>query len=363
MTTQTSGTTWRPILLGGEWQFAATNQLDGDTGPSLRSIAAATGEVSPVCYPVSDRAQLQIALAQASDAAAPLAALPASTIAEFLELYANQIVHHADALVATAHRETGLPVTPRLASVELPRTVDQLRQGALAARSYSWTAPVIDTKANIRASFGPSGKPVAIFGPNNFPMAFNAISGSDFVCAIVARSPVIAKAHPGHLETSFLLAQIAHAAALACGLPKSAIQMLYHLPNELGLELVGDSRLSAFAFTGSRASGLALKAAADAAGVAAFLELSSVNPVFVLPGAAAERSVALAQELFASSLLGSGQFCTKPGIIALCEDAAGTDLIRHLAAQFQSAEPLQLLNQQVALHCNPPANPILANRR
>ena len=43
--------------------------------------------------------------------------------------------------------------------------------------------------------------------------------------------------------------------------------------------------------------------------------MSSINPVFVLPGALRERGAAITQGLLASFTLGVGQFCTKPGLV------------------------------------------------
>ncbi len=103
--------------------------------------------------------------------------------------------------------------------MELPRTSGQLRQAARAARDYAWTDPVIDTATGLRAHRAPLSKPVLVFGPNNFPFAFNAIAGSDFASAIAARNPVIAKAHPSHPATSRRLAELAHKALLDTGLP------------------------------------------------------------------------------------------------------------------------------------------------
>jgi NADP-dependent aldehyde dehydrogenase len=163
---------------------------------------------------------------------------------------------------------------------------------------------------------------VAVFGPNNFPFAFNAMLGGDFAAALAAGNPVIAKAHPGHLSTTRLLAQAASEALSALDLPPASVQLIYALPPELGLELVAHPELGATAFTGSRRAGLRLKAAADRAGKPIYLELSAVNPVFVLPGALRERSSAIARELSMSCTMGSGQFCTKPGVSVLI---AGSD--------------------------------------
>src|SRR6185295_16070876 len=142
---------------------------------------------------------------------------------------------------------------------------------AAAARSRSFCEPQIDTKLNLRSMRGPLGGPVVVFGPNNFPFAFNAVMGGDFAAALAAGNPVIAKAHPGQLSTSRLLAQAASDALQA-------------------LELPAHPDLGASAFTGSRRAGLSLKAAADRAGRPIYLELSAINPVFILPGALRERS-------------------------------------------------------------------------
>jgi NADP-dependent aldehyde dehydrogenase len=46
-----------------------------------------------------------------------------------------------------------------------------------------------------------------------------------------------------------------------------------------------------------------------------FGEMSSTNPVFVLPGALRERGESIVTGLHASFTLGAGQFCTKPGMV------------------------------------------------
>src|SRR5690606_28749544 len=165
-------------------------------------------------------------------AAAQMAQLPGSRIADFLEAYAAGIEARAEALIEAAHRETGLPVEPRLRKAELPRTTGQLRQGAQAARDGGWARPTIDTTNNLRSMHGPLAGPVLVLGPNNFPFAFNGISGGDFTAAIAAGNPVIARAHPAHPYTSLLLAQAAAEAVQATGLPSGAVQMFFHTSNE-----------------------------------------------------------------------------------------------------------------------------------
>ena len=330
-----------PMLIAGQWQPAR------ESHGTFRARNPATGEQSGPVFPICGAADLEAALSAAAAVAEAVAATAPERIADFLDAYADAIDADAETLTALAHAETALPLPTRLRGNELPRTSRQLRLAAQAVRSYAWTQPVIDTGAGLRSHLAPLSKPVLIFGPNNFPLAFNAIAGSDFASAIAARNPVIAKAHPSHPATSQRLAQLAHAALLGAGLPAAAVQMLYHFDSALGLALAGDARLGAIGFTGSRAGGLALKAAADRAGVPCYAELSSVNPVFLLPGALAERGETLAQELFASCTQGSGQFCTKPGIVIVPEGAPGDVFETAVAAQFAAAAPQVMFSAAV----------------
>lgn len=329
----------QPVLLAGTWQSSL------ETRGTLRASDPTTGEAIGPAFPVSGIADVEAAVVAASAVASELAAAPAERIAAFLEAYANAIDADADILVALAHAETGLPAPTRLRGGELPRTSGQLRQAADAVRGYTWTNPVIDTVAGLRSHLASLSKPVVVFGPNNFPFAFNAISGSDFASAIAARNPVIAKAHPLHPATSQRLAQLAHQALLDSGLPAATVQLLYHFDNATGLKLAGDARIGAIGFTGSRAGGLALKAAADRAGIPFYAELSSVNPVFMLPGALAERGQLLAQEFFASCTLGSGQFCTNPGVVIVPRGSDGDAFVAAAGAHFAAAAPMVLFSQ------------------
>jgi len=333
--------TFEPVLIAGAWRASQ------DARASFRAFDPTSGEETGHEFPLSGGADIETALVAASAAAVELAACEPERVAAFLDAYAAAIEADAETLVNVAHAETALPREPRLAKVELPRTTNQLRQAAQAARTSSWTQPTIDTQAGLRSHFAPLAKPVIVFGPNNFPFAFNAVAGSDFASAIAARNPVIAKAHPSHPATSKRLAGLAHHAALDAGLPVAIVQMLYDFDYALGARLAGDARVGAIGFTGSRAGGLALKAAADAAGVPIYAEMSSVNPVFLLPGALAERSVELAQEFFASCTLGSGQFCTNPGIVVVPHDAHGDAFVAAASKLFADAPAGVLFSQGV----------------
>ena len=324
------------ILVGGEWTDAVSDAEFTAANPS-------TGEQLPEIFPISSWDDCDRALDAAVAAARALRAVSAEARAAFLEGYAAAIEADADRLVATAHAETGLAVKPRLSDVELPRTTTQLRQAAAAAREGSWQAAVLDTKANIRSHFAPIG-PVVVFGPNNFPFAFNGISGGDFAAAIAVGCPVLAKAHPLHPATSRLLAACAHRALKRSELPPGTVQMLYNVSNEDGLRLVADSRVGASSFTGSRSGGLRLKAAADAAGKPMYLEMSSLNPVVLLPGALTERWDLLATELADSCLAAAGQFCTSPNLILALAGESAERLTSRLAETLAARPSAALLS-------------------
>jgi NADP-dependent aldehyde dehydrogenase len=329
-----------PVLIDGEWREAR------HPAGEFRAIDPATKAESAEAYPISAAADVERAVRAAEAASAALRSVAPEDIARFLDAYASKIEGAREALVAIAARETGLPAAPRLGQVELPRAVDQIRQGAAAARDRSWCQATIDTKANIRSRYGPLGGGVAVFGPNNFPFAFNSIAGGDFVAAMAAGNPVIGKANTGHPGTSKRLAELAWDAALDTGMPRGTIQLIYRTPPDVGFRLVSHPAIGATGFTGSKEAGLRLKEAADRAGKPIYLEMASTNPVFVLPGALDARREAIARELFDSCSLGAGQFCTRPGITVLPRGAQAEAFLAEAARLFTGANPGTLLGPQ-----------------
>jgi NADP-dependent aldehyde dehydrogenase len=299
-------------------------------------------------YPISSWQDCEAALAAAADAAWKLRSISPEQVAQFLDDFAARIEARKDDLVAIANAESGLPKAPRLADVELPRTTGQLRTAAAAAREGTWSCPTIDTKNNIRSYFAPLG-PICVFGPNNFPFAFNSVSGGDFAAAIAAGNPVIAKANSSHPGTTKLLAELAHEAVLKAGLPPATVQLLYRTSHADGERLVSDPRVGATGYTGSRSAGLALKSAADKAGKPIYLELSSVNPVVILPGALEERLDDLVTQFVTSSLMGAGQFCTNPGLVILIRDAGMEKFVAAVSQKFLATPPGTLLSRGVAV--------------
>ena len=185
-----TGRPTEPVLIAGAWRTAATVS-------SFRAVDPTTGQEREQLWPVSSWSDVDAALDAAGATAAELARLPGERIAVFLERYAERLAARGQELVAVSHAETGLAIEPRLANVELPRTLNQLRQAAAAAREGTWRMAMIDSARNIRsAAFGLG--PVIVFPPANFPLAYGALTGGDFAAAIAAGNPVIAKAHPGN---------------------------------------------------------------------------------------------------------------------------------------------------------------------
>ncbi len=315
-----------PVLINGQFKQAASSG-------TFTAFNPVTGQKLQDEYPISTWKDIDEALQASVHAFEELRVVSKETIYVFLELYALKIEANREVLCGKANEETGLPISPRLNDVELPRTTGQLRLAAKAAREEGWRHPIIDTANNLRTMRAPIG-PIVIFGPNNFPFAFNGISGGDFAAAIACGCPVIVKAHPSHPSTTRLLAEIALEAAKESGIPTTAIQMIYHLSNEDGLRFVADPRIGATAFTGSRAGGLALKKSADLAGKPFFGEMSSINPVVILPGSLEEKSADIKSQLVTSALMGTGQFCTNPGLILLIDGPQSQALIQSVADEF-----------------------------
>ncbi|TWT83547.1 NADP-dependent fatty aldehyde dehydrogenase [Planctomycetes bacterium CA13] len=329
-----------PVLIAGEWREAASIATFQATDPNRRQLLA------PL-FPVSTWEDCDAALDAATSAARELRTVPRGKIADFLDRYADRLEAAKDALVEAAFAETGLARSPRLGDVELPRTSNQLRAAAAECRSGNWAMATIDTKAGIRSCFESLG-PVCVFGPNNFPFAFNSVAGGDFAAAIAAGNPVIAKANSSHPETTRLLAEQATEAVKETGLPPATVQLIYRTSHEDGARLVSDPRNGATGYTGSRAAGLALKAIADKAGKPIYLELSSVNPVVITPAALKERGNDLVDEFVTSVLMGTGQFCTNPGMVMLIEGEPANSFIDAVKDRFAAAEPGTLLSPAVS---------------
>jgi len=328
-----------PVLINGHW-------IPSNSSGTFHAVNPATCQPIEGEYPISSWAEIEAAIDAAAAAATIVRSWPGERFAAFLERYAELIEGRAADLIAIANAETGLPVEPRLKVAELPRTTNQLRQAAAAAREGSWAVPTIDTKNGIRSMFGPIG-PVVVFGPNNFPFAFNGIAGGDFAAAVAAGNPVIAKGHSSHPNTTRLFAEVAQQAANETGMPNGFVQVIYRTSHADGCRLVSHRLIGASGYTGARHTGLVLKEAADKAGKPIYLELSSINPVVILPGALNERADAIAADFTTSCLMGTGQFCTNPGLVLLMTSPQTETFVATLTQKFGQAPVGTFLSEGV----------------
>jgi len=202
-------------------------------------------------------------------------------------------------------------------------------------------------RADLRQRKIPVG-PVAVFGASNFPLAFSA-AGGDVASALAAGCTVVVKAHPSHPGTSELAAGAISDAAKECGLPSGTYSHLSGPANELGAALVLDPRIKAVGFTGSRSGGLALVklAASRPEPIPVFAEMSSINPVIVMPGALQSRAESIATGFVGSLTMGTGQFCTNPGLV-LAIEGPGLDRFVTSASEALSKTPAgQMLSSNI----------------
>jgi len=326
--------------------LGATGFVASSGSASIEVHDPSSGERLSGTYPVSPRAELETLVEAGKEAAAALFAVTAAQRAEFLERCAAAIEADADSIAARAARETGLAERPRLREVEMARTLFQLRAAADAARSQAWALPTVDAEHDLRSAYFALGGPVLVIGPSNFPLAYNSVCGGDFASAIAAGNPVIAKAHPGHPGTTLLIARaVERARREVAGLPPALVQMFYHCLPDDGLWLAAHPGLAAIGFTGSRATGLQIKAAADRVGKPVYLEMSSINPVFVLPSALRQDAERVASDFAASTLLAAGQMCTSPGLVVTLAGEAGSALVEAVAARLRAAPAGVLLGE------------------
>jgi 2,5-dioxopentanoate dehydrogenase len=275
--------------------------------------------------------------------------LPLTVRAEFLERIADGITALGDALIERAQQESGLPKA-RLEG-ERGRTTGQLKLFAQVVRSGQWLSATLDSplperkplpRSDLRLQKIALG-PVAVFGASNFPLAFS-VAGGDTAAALAAGCPVVVKAHGAHLGTSEMVGRVIQRVAQDMDLPEGVFSLVVGAGNAIGEALVAHPAIKAVGFTGSRAGGLALMrvAAARAEPIPVYAEMSSINPVFLMPNALAQRGEAMARGFVDSLVLGAGQFCTNPGLaIALDSDALKSFVAT--ASEALAAKPAQTM--------------------
>ena len=323
-------------------------------GSIFHAVNPATGEkLGPAFYSATGD-DIDQAATLAMDAFHNLATLSGRDRARLLRAIAENLLAEGGAIVERANLETGL-LAPRLQS-ELKRTTGQLNLFADVLDEGSWVNARIDEadrerkpvpRPDIRSMLRPLG-PIAVFGASNFPLAFS-VAGGDTASALAAGNSVIVKAHPAHPGTSEIVGKLIQKAIKDNGFPSGMFSLLFDAGIEVGISLVQHPATKAVAFTGSANGGQALMrvAAGRSEPIPCYAEMGSTNPLFILSGAMRERGAEIAQGLQASFTLGSGQFCTKPGIVFVPQDQS-TDFERSLQKTVGVLDPLIMLTHGIA---------------
>ena len=284
---------------------------------------------------------------------------PAKKRAEFLRTIALEIDALDSLLIDTASEETALP-GPRV-MVERARTTGHLKMFSDYIEEGSWVEARIDTgipdrtptpKPDLRKMLVPIG-PVVVFGAANFPLAYST-AGGDTVSALAAGCPVIVKAHPAHSKTSQLVADAIGRAMKKTGMPEGVFQHLHGVSFEVGKALVQHPLTKAVGFTGSFVGGKALFDMANQRKepIPVFAEMSSTNPVILLPESLKKNSSTTAEKVAASLVMSVGQFCTNPGLLIAIEHEGLNDFVKALSEKISTQQPELMLHDGIAENYN-----------
>ena len=320
------------------------DEYEGTDG-TVRAVNPRSGEELEPSFGLGDSEDVDRAAALAWAAFGTYRNTGLEQRASFLEKIADNIEALGEQLIERIIAESGLPEA-RVCG-ERGRTTGQLRLFAEVVREGSWLGVRVDpalpdrqplARDDIRQRKIPVG-PVAVFGASNFPLAFS-VAGGDTASALAAGAPVIVKAHSAHPGTSELVGRAILSAVQSEGMPEGTFALLHGSGPRLGTALVQHPRIKAIGFTGSRSGGIALVEAASRRRepIPVYAEMSSVNPVFLLPEALATDAAGLAEAFVGSLTMGSGQFCTNPGVVfAVKGDDTDTFLAVAVAALSTTA--------------------------
>ena len=330
------------------------NERSSQARATFRGVNPATREELDPPYHEGTPDEVDRAARLASDAFEDFRLRPPEQRARLLDAIASEIESLGDALIQRANAETALGV-PRLTG-ERARTANQLRMFARLVEEGSWVQARIDRalpdrkplpRPDLRRMLIPLG-PVVSFAASNFPLAIS-VAGNDTASGLAAGCPLIIKAHPAHPGTTEMVAAAVVKAVRDTGMPDGTFSVLHGRSHDLGLSLVRHPLIKAVAFTGSLRGGRALfdATAARAEPIPVFAEMGSVNPVFVLPGALAQRGRQIAEGLKNSVTLGVGQFCTNPGLVVGLESDATRSFVRGVGELIADCPPATMLYEGI----------------
>lgn len=335
------------MRIEGKNYIAGGRQAAGSN--TLQSFDATTGEALPYTFTQATVEEVDAA-AKAAHAAFPaFRSLPAAKRAEFLNAIADEIDSLGDEFVALVTRETALPA-PRIQG-ERARTSNQMRLFAKVLQRGDFYGARIDRALPDRKplprpdlrQYRTGLGPVAVFGASNFPLAFST-AGGDTAAALAAGCPVVFKAHSGHMATADCVADAITRAAEKTGMPAGTFNMVYG--NGVGEALVKHPAIQAVGFTGSLKGGRALcdMAAARPQPIPVFAEMSSINPVLLLPEALKKSAEGIATQLTASVNMGCGQFCTSPGLVIGVHSPEFSEFLQKFTAVMAEQPAQTMLN-------------------
>lgn len=313
----------------------------------IQSFNATTGEALAYEFHQATEQEVNQACEAASTAFKTYRHTSPEQRAQFLEAIADELDALGQDFLEVISQETALPLA-RLQG-ERGRTSGQMRLFAKVLRRGDFLGARIDTAMpdrqplprvdlrQIKIGVGP----IAVFGASNFPLAFST-AGGDTASALAAGCPVVVKAHSGHMATADRVAQAIERAVIKTNMPKGVFNMVYG--NGVGEILVKHPLIQAVGFTGSLKGGRALcdMAAARPQPIPVFAEMSSINPMLMLPEALKNRGAQIAQDLADSVVMGCGQFCTNPGLILGIQSPEFTQLVETLT-EIMGAKPAQTM--------------------
>lgn len=286
--------------------------------------------------------------------------------ADFMRTIAGVLDGAGDELIRTVMEETNLPEA-RVRN-EKARTVFQLTSYAAACEDGHWMEARIDTAVpqkgdpDIRKVQVPLG-PVVVFGASNFPFAYST-AGGDTASALAAGCPVVVKGHPAHARTSEMVAKIILKAADDCKMPKGVFAHVQGAGFETGKALVTHPYTRAVGFTGSYGGGKALFDWANQRSVPipVFAEMGSINPIFLLPEKLKLSAKEMAATCAGSITLGTGQFCTNPGLIVGIDNSDLREFIEELGSAIGKSAPGTMLHPGIAQAYGEKRNRALAQK-
>lgn len=332
-------------LIAGKWEEGRGDSFESHNPINNEKIKDYIGVNS---------VQIDTAVNMASESYTVFKALDFDKRAGFIDTIATEIELLGDELLEVCNEETGLGI-PRLTG-ERGRTCGQLRAFASLIREGSWQQATIDTaipdrapfpKSDIRRVLRPLG-PIAVFSASNFPLAFSTLGG-DTASALAAGNPVIVKGHPSHPGTSELCARAIEKAIEKHNLPKGIFSLVQGASPSVSTDLVKHEKMEAVGFTGSTHVGRILYdlAASRLKPIPVYAEMGSTNPLFILPNALKNRASAIATGLAASITMGTGQFCTKPGLIFVKKSESSEIFKNELSEAIENIKAGTLLNSSI----------------